>query len=40
MKSCCKTGDSPKQNRSRKYFSWFIYMLLTGIIVFVLILEK
>ncbi len=36
MKECCKTGDVLEQSKFKKYFNWFIYLFLIGIISFVL----
>jgi len=36
MKECCKTGDVLEQSKFKKYFKWFIYLLLMAIISFVL----
>lgn len=37
MKDCCKTGNEPEQSKLKKYFKWVVYLLLAGIIVFVVI---
>lgn len=36
MKECCKTDDVLEQSKFKKYLKWFIYLLLMGIISFVL----
>lgn len=37
MKDCCKTDESDKKSRIKKYFNWIIYLILIAIVVFVLI---
>lgn len=38
MKECCKTGDeTPQSKKIKKYFSIAIYVVIAGIILFVIV---
>lgn len=38
MKECCKTGDeTPQNNKIKKYFNIAIYVVIAGIILFVIV---
>ena len=36
MKKCCETAHSREMGKVGRYFKWFIYLMLLGIIGFLL----